>query len=121
MRLLAQKNRQVAHFTGNVVVHRDEMVVKSPRMDALYDKDDQLTRLELRGGADLREGDRRATGQNADYDAKTRLVVLTGDPHLYDGKDVLTGDRIEMALDTKEVRVDRVHGRVHPDKMEAHQ
>src|SRR5205085_9067641 len=72
--LKAVKAQQVAHFNGNVVLRRDEMTVKSPRMDALYDKDGQLTRLELRGGVDLREGDRRATGENADYDAKTRVV-----------------------------------------------
>ena len=61
--LMVQKARQVAHFAGNVVVHREDMIVKSPRMDAIYDKDGQLTRLELRGGVDLREGDRRATGE----------------------------------------------------------
>ena len=100
------------------------MTVKSPRMDALYDKDGQLTRLELRGGVDLREGDRRATGQSADYEAKTRIVVLTGDPRLYDRGDMLTGDRIDMALDSKEVRIERARGRVRPDahkdEMEAH-
>jgi lipopolysaccharide export system protein LptA len=113
--LMVQKARQVAHFAGNVVVHREDMIVKSPRMDAIYDKDGQLTRLELRGGVDLREGDRRATGENADYDARTRIVVLTGDPRLYDRGDMLTGDRIDMALASKDVHIERVRGRVRPD------
>jgi lipopolysaccharide export system protein LptA len=113
--LLVQKARQVAHFTGNVVVRRGDATVKSPRMDALYDKDGQLTRLELRSGVDLREGDRRATGENADYEARTRVVVLTGDPRLYDRGDVLSGDRIDLELDSKEVRIERARGRVRPD------
>ncbi len=110
-----KKAQQVAHFHGSVVMKREDMTVKAPRMDALYDKDGQLTKLELRGGVDLREGARRATGQNADYDAKTHVVVLTGDPHLWDRGDALTGDRIDMAMDTKEVRIERVRGRVRPE------
>jgi lipopolysaccharide transport protein LptA len=122
--LFVDKARQVAHFDGNVVVHREDLIVKSPRMDALYDKDGQLTHLELRGGVDLREGDRHATGQSADYEARKRVVALTGDPRLYDRGDVLVGDRIDMALDSKEVFVERARGRVRPDthkdEVEAH-
>jgi lipopolysaccharide export system protein LptA len=70
----------------------------------------------MRGGVDVREGDRRATGQNADYDAARKTLVLTGDPKLYDRGDVLVGDTIDMALDTKEVRVERARGRLHPDR-----
>jgi len=90
--------------------------VKSPRMDARYDKDGQLTKLEMRGGVDMREGDRRATGQSADYDAVSKVLVLTGDPKLYDRGDVLAGERIDMALDSKEVRVEKARGRLHPEQ-----
>ena len=114
-RLQLLKERQVAEFRDDVVVRRGDAVVKSPRMDARYDKDGQLTRLEMRGGVDLKQGDRRATGQNADYDALQKTMVLTGDPKLYDRGDVLSGDRIDLALDTKEVRVVKAKGRLHPE------
>jgi lipopolysaccharide transport protein LptA len=109
------KERRLALFRDQVVVRRGEAVVKSPRMDARYDKDGQLTHLEMRGGVDMREGDRRATGQNADYDALQKTLVLTGDPKLYDRGDVLSGDRIDMALESKEVRVEKAKGRLHPE------
>jgi lipopolysaccharide transport protein LptA len=109
------KERQLAKFRDDVVVRRGDTVVRSPRMDARYDKDGQLTNLEMRGGVDLRQGDRRATGESADYDALKKLLVLTGDPKLYDRGDVLAGDRIDMALESKEVRVERAKGRLHPD------
>ncbi|MGE5047636.1 MAG: LptA/OstA family protein, partial [Deltaproteobacteria bacterium] len=102
-------------FTDDVVVRRGDAVVKSPRMDARYDGDGQLTRLELRGGVDVRQGDRRATGQTADYDAEQRTLVLLGDPRLYDKGDVLAGDRIALSLDSKEVRVDKAKGRLRPE------
>src|SRR5262249_61844360 len=86
-----------------------------PRGGARDGADGQPTRLELRGGVDVRQGDRRATGQSADYDAHARTLVLVGDPKLYDRGDVLTGDRIDLALDSKEVRVERARGRLRPE------
>jgi lipopolysaccharide export system protein LptA len=66
----------------------------------------------------MKQGDRRAVAQNADYDAATRELVLTGEPRLFDRGDVLVGDKIGLALDSHEVRVERAHGRLRP---EAHQ
>ena len=118
-RLVLLQARRLARFTDDVVVHRGDAVVRSPRMDARYDAEGQLTRLELRGGVDVRQGDRRATGQSADYDARARTLVLQGDPRLYDRGDVLTGDRIDLALDSKEVRVERARGRLRPEAHKA--
>jgi lipopolysaccharide transport protein LptA len=113
--LVLLQARRLARFTDDVIVRRGDAVVRSPRMEARYDGEGQLTRLELRGGVDVRQGERRATGENADYDAKARTLVLAGDPKLYDQGDVLTGDRIDLALDSKEVRVERARGRLRPE------
>jgi len=113
--LVLLQARRLARFTDDVVLRRGDAVARSPRMEARYDADGQLTRLELRGGVDVRQGDRRATGESADYDAQARTLVLQGDPKLYDQDDVLTGDRIDLALDSKEVRVERAHGRLRPE------
>ncbi len=114
-RLVLMQALKLARFTEDVVIRRGDAVVRSPRMDARYGADGELTRLELRGGVDVRQGDRRATGQTADYDAKSRILVLQGDPKLYDQGDVLTGERIDLALDSKEVRVERAKGRLRPE------
>lgn len=113
--LVLLQARRMARFKDDVVVRRGDAVARSPRMEARYDADGQLTRLELRGGVDVRQGDRRATGESADYDAHARTLVLVGDPKLYDQGDVLTGDRIDLALDSKEVRVERARGRLRPE------
>ncbi len=114
-RLVLHKAARLARFTEDVIVRRGDTTVRSPRMDAKYDGDGQVTRLELRGGVDLRQGDRRATGENADYDAKTKEVVLTGDPKLYDRGDILSGQRIDVVLDSHEVRVDQARGKLRPE------
>jgi len=113
--LVLLKAKQLARFNDDVVLRRGDAVARSPRMEARYGADGQLTRLELRGGVDVRQGDRRATGQSADYDPHARTLVLEGDPKLYDQGDVLTGDRIDLALDSKEVRVERARGRLRPE------
>jgi len=113
--LVLLQARRLARFSDDVVMRRGDAVARSPRMEARYDADGQLTRLELRGGVDVRQGDRRATGESADYDAHARTLVLVGDPKLYDQGDVLTGDRIDLALDSKEVRVERARGRLRPE------
>ena len=113
--LLLLQAKRLARFTDDVVVRRGDAVVRSPRMEARYDPDGQLTRLELRGGVDVRQGERRATGETADYDAQARTLVLLGDPKLYDQGDVLSGDRIDLGLDSKEVRVERARGRLRPE------
>lgn len=117
-RLSLDRSERLARFTDDVVVRRGDMVVRGPRMDAHYDSSGALTHLYLRGGVELRQGDRRATAQNADYDARTRELVLTGEPRLFDRGDVLVGEKIALALDSHEVRVERAHGRLRP---EAHQ
>ena len=117
-RLALDRSERLARFTDDVVVRRGDVIVRGPRMDAHYDSSGQVTTLVLRGGVELRQGDRRAVAQNADYDARTREVVLTGEPRLFDRGDVLVGERIALALDSHEVRVERAHGRLRP---EAHQ
>jgi lipopolysaccharide transport protein LptA len=113
--LVLHNEARLARFTDDVVVHRGDAVMKSPRMDARYDKDGDLTLLEMRGGVDMRQGDRRATGQSADYDAKARTMTLLGDPKLYDRGDVLVGDRIELSLDSNEVRVQKGKAHLRPE------
>jgi len=114
-RLVLHNQAKLARFTDDVVVRRGDAVMKSPRMDARYDKDGDLTLLEMRGGVDMRQGDRRATGQSADYDAKARTMVLLGEPKLYDRGDVLVGDRIELSLDSSEVRVSKGRAHLRPE------
>jgi len=113
--LSLDRSERLARFTDDVVVRRGDVVVRGPRMDAHYDSSGQLTHLYLRGGVELRQGERRAVAENADYDARAREVLLTGEPRVFDRGDVLVGERIGMALDSHEVRVERAHGRLRPE------
>ncbi|MFL5414375.1 MAG: LptA/OstA family protein [Myxococcales bacterium] len=113
-KLFLDKSENLAHFTEDVVLRRGDMTVRGPRMDARYDKSGELTRLLLSGGVEMREGDRRAVAQRADYDPRARELVLSGQPRLFDRGDTLAGERITVNLDSHEVRVERAHGLLRP-------
>jgi lipopolysaccharide transport protein LptA len=113
-KLFLDKSENLAHFTEDVVLRRGDMTVRGPRMDARYDKTGEVTRLLLSGGVEMREGDRRAVAQRADYDPRARELVLSGQPRLFDRGDTLAGERITLNLDSHEVRVERAHGLLRP-------
>jgi|SRR5438067_1059883 len=113
-KLFLDRSEQLARFTDDVVVRRGDMTVRGPRMDARYDKSGEVTRLLLSGGVEMKQGDRRAVAQKADYDPRARELTLTGQPRLFDRGDTLAGERITVNLDSHEVRVDRAHGLLRP-------
>jgi lipopolysaccharide export system protein LptA len=113
-KLFLDRSEQLARFTDEVVVRRGDMTVRGPLMDARYDKSGEVTRLLLSGGVEMRQGDRRAVAQKADYDPRAKELILTGQPRLFDGGDTLAGERITVNLDSHEVRVDRAHGLFRP-------
>jgi len=113
-KLFLDRSEQLARFTDEVVVRRGDMTVRGPLMDARYDKSGEVTRLLLSGGVEMRQGDRRAVAQKADYDPRAKELILTGQPRLFDRGDALAGDRITVNLDSHEVRVDRAHGLLRP-------
>jgi lipopolysaccharide transport protein LptA len=113
-KLFLDRSEQLARFTDEVVVRRGDMTVRGPLMDARYDKSGEVTRLLLSGGVEMRQGDRRAVAQKADYDPRAKELILTGQPRLFDRGDTLAGDRITVNLDSHEVRVDRAHGLLRP-------
>jgi lipopolysaccharide export system protein LptA len=117
-RLRIDQGKRVLGFRDEVVLHRADLTVRGPQLDARYDDQGEVEELEVRGGVVLHQGTRRATGQTAVYGARNRKIVLSGDPKLTDRGDDLRGDQIELATDTEEVRVLKAHGRLHPD---AHQ
>ena len=120
--LLIDQERRVLRFSGDVLLRRGDLTVRGPKLDARYAEGGgertEIDQAEVSGGVVLRQGDRRATGRTASYSATSGKVVLLGDPRLFDRGDELRGDRIELSVNTEEIRVEKARGRLHPS---AHQ
>ena len=59
----------------------------------------EIIRVEAEGNVKIVMKNRIALSGKAIYDAKSRLITLTGSPRVWRGKDFLSGDRITVYLD----------------------
>lgn len=116
-----------ATFLGNVVVVQGETTMKCKILDVFYDQDNagpdakkdpagtggpagpggqqQIRRLEAKGGVTVIQKEQTATGDTAIYELKTNSVTLTGNVTVTQGQNVIRGDRIEVDLVTGVTRV----------------
>lgn len=115
-----------ATFLGNVNVVQGETTLKCKILDVFYDQDNadpaakksgppgaagpggqqQIRRLEAKGGVTVIQKEQTATGETAIYDLKTNSVTLMGNVVVTQGQNVIRGDRITVDLTTGVTRVE---------------
>jgi lipopolysaccharide transport protein LptA len=79
--VLPGENR--ATFAGNVVAVREGLRITCATAEAEYEEATRrVRRLTLRGGVEVSEGERRARGEEAVYEADADTVTLTGKPRV---------------------------------------
>jgi lipopolysaccharide export system protein LptA len=75
----------------------------------------QIRRLEAKGGVVVTQKDQTATGHSGVYDMKTNTVTLTGNVVVSQGQNIVRGDHLVVDLATGVSRVEAgksTHGRV---------
>jgi lipopolysaccharide export system protein LptC len=104
-----------AIFAGNVLVAQADATMKCKMLDVYYDQDgdgpsdQQVRRLEARGGVVVTQKDQTATGDTAIFDVRTNTVILSGDVVSTQGQQVIKGERLTIDLTSS---VWRIGGRV---------
>ncbi len=68
--------------------------MQSPVLIAHYDDKGTVTRVEARGGVQVQDKDRSATGARGDFDALKGRLVVTGHPEGRQGNNRLLGRSI---------------------------
>lgn len=104
-----------AILTGDVSVRQEKSLLKAPYLKVFYSNagegeagrgDSQgIRKLEARGGVYVESGTQVATGDEADYDAQTEIVELTGNVVLTDDGNVIQGEKLVINLRTGESKV----------------
>lgn len=92
-----------AHFEGEVVVTRGDVVMTCPVLDVVYGAKQQIQQVVATGPVVVRSGDRQATAGHAELLAESGELLLTGKPRLEEGDNALVGQKIRFYLDGERV------------------
>lgn len=126
-------------FTGSVVAVQADSTLTSERMEVTFSQAPgaegdrpggvgepsagrRITQIVALKGVTFRQADpetkkeRFATGEKAIYDAVERLVTMSGNPRLWEGKNLIVGEEMVFDLAEKKVNVrGKVNLTVYPD------
>lgn len=86
-------------FDGEVVAHQGPMTLHADRVEVRVDpKSQEIRTVHATGNVRLLKEDLVAVGEAADYEAAAGVAVLTGNPKVWRGKDVVAGEKITVFL-----------------------
>ncbi len=100
--LEADNKQLVITFTGNVVAKQAEMTIYADIARVYYEKKEEgneVREIVATGNVRIQEADRLATCQKAVFDNAEQKIVLTGQPKVWQGKDMVSGEKIIILLE----------------------
>ncbi|MSU91554.1 lipopolysaccharide transport periplasmic protein LptA [Rhodobacteraceae bacterium 2CG4] len=95
-------------FEGEVLVGQGTMRMSADRITVFYSgsgRSGDVTRMEAEGSVTLTNGAEAAEAQAAAYDVAGALITMTGDVLLTQGENALSGQELEIDLDTGTARM----------------
>ncbi len=110
--------KRYAVLSGNVIVKQGPARMQTTRLVVYYGNTagegerQEIDRLEASGKVTIVSGKRKGVANQASYNARTQVVIMTGDVVLTDDKSVLTGERLELNLKTGIYRMKAKRSRV---------
>lgn len=94
-------------FSGAVEVTQGSLVLLCEELEVDYDtRTDLIQSVVATGSVEIRQKDRLARGQRAEFDRVSGTVELTGQPYLEQGKVHLRGSVIRFHVDGGEITCD---------------
>ncbi len=113
---------KVATFSGDVRVVQGDTTLRCKSLLVFYDQDNnpnnlksaqpgpagqqQIRKLEAKGGVVVTQKDQTATGELATFEMRTNTVTLTGNVLVTQGQNVLRGERLVVDLTSGVSRVE---------------
>ena len=100
--LEADNKNSVIIFSGNVVAKQGKMTIYADAARVYYEKKEEgneIREIVATGNVKIQEADRLAVAQNAVFMNAEQKIVLTGQPKVWQGKDMVSGDKITLLLE----------------------
>jgi len=107
---VADSNAKTGVYTGNVVIHQGEMVMRANTVRAQF-TENKPSRITAQGKVVIDAPSGVATGDNGVYDVNPRIVTLTGNVVLTKDKNVMRGRQLVVNLITGLATLDGGEGK----------
>jgi lipopolysaccharide export system protein LptA len=93
-------------FKGNVVARQKDMVIYADSVDAVIIGDGRgIEKVVASGNVKIQQGLRTANCQRAVFHNTDKKLVLTGDPKVWEGEQMISGDEIVFDIDQNRLEV----------------
>jgi lipopolysaccharide export system protein LptA len=93
-------------FQGNVIARQKDIVIYADSLEAMIIEDGKgIERVTVGGNVKIQQGLRVANCQKAVFYNLDRKIVLTGDPKVSDGDNIVSGDEIIFDIEKNRVEV----------------
>ena len=98
-RLISESKANQLIFSGNVEARRGELYVKADRLEVLQDaQSKKVSRMVAIGNVYITKGEQAATASRATFHESEQKVVLTGNPHAWEGSSEVWGEEMVLLL-----------------------
>ena len=106
-----------ARLSGEVIATQADLTLRAPDVDATLGDGGGIARIVARHGVEVAQAGKVAQAGEATFDNVSRTVTLTGDPRLWDGDNLVEGERIVLHVDEKTVQCYECSVDVDPAKI----
>lgn len=118
-RMEANNKNQTVIFMGNVVAKREDMVIFSNQISTLYTKGGEIIKITAQGSVKINQDDRIATCEEAVFLQPSQKIILTGNPKVWQGNNIVKGEKITILLDEDKIEIqggkqNRVNAIIYP-------
>lgn len=105
-RLEIQGKNNQAVWVGRVRAKRGDTELSCDRLIAHYTANQQISRIECLGSVEMRDGDRWAKGERAEFDNQRGVLVVTGSPEARQGVNHMRGTKVTFHMEKDVVEVE---------------
>lgn len=98
-RMVSETRANQIVFSGNVEARRGDLVVKSDRLEVTQDpQSKRVSQMVAVGHVHITKGEQAATAGRATFHENEQKVVLTGNPHAWEGNTEVWGEEMVLLL-----------------------
>jgi len=96
-RMEANRKLRTVNYLDNVVVKKEDLTIYARKIEFLFDeKMEEIQKITAEGGVRVLDADRSATAEKVVYMNDQDVLILTGNPKVWQGDNVIAGTKMTL-------------------------